>query len=88
MWRQPFPIAGAFDDDLVAGVGQAVQCAIAQYGVVEKAEPLVDGAVAGDDEAGLSRVNLYLGGDVGKSLRLNGSGCGRPMSTWSSEAEK
>ena len=25
MWREPFPVAGAFDDDLVAGVGQAIQ---------------------------------------------------------------
>ena len=52
MWREPFPIAGAFDDDLVAGVGQAVQRAVAQDGVIEETQPFVHGPVAGDDEAG------------------------------------
>ena len=52
MWGQGFPIAGAFDHDLVAGVGQAVQCAVAEDAIVEEAEPFVDGPVAGDDEAG------------------------------------
>ena len=52
MWREPFPVAGTFDDDLVAGVGQAVQGAVAEDGVIEEAEPFVHGPVAGDDEAG------------------------------------
>ena len=52
MWRLSFPIAGAFDDDLVAGVGQAAEGAIAEDGVVEEAQPSVHGPVAGDDEAG------------------------------------
>ena len=52
MWGQPFPVAGAFDDDLVAGVGQPVQGAVAEDGIVKKAEPFVHGPVAGDDEAG------------------------------------
>ena len=52
MWREPFPVAGAFDDDLVAGVGQAIQRAVAEDGVIEEAEPFVHGPVAGDDEAG------------------------------------
>ena len=52
MWRQPFPIDGALDDDLMAGVGQAVERAVAQDGVVEEAQPFVHGPVAGDDEAG------------------------------------
>ena len=43
MWGQPFPVAGALDDDLVAGVGQAVQGAIAEDGIVEEAEPFFDG---------------------------------------------
>ena len=45
-------VALAFDDDLVAGVGEAVECAVAEDGVVEESEPLVDGVVGGDDEAG------------------------------------
>ena len=52
MWRQPLPVTGAFDDDLVAGVGQAVQGTVAQDGIVEEAEPFLDGPVVGDDEAG------------------------------------
>ena len=36
MRGQPFPVAGALDDDLVAGVGQPVQGAVAQDGVVEE----------------------------------------------------
>ena len=39
-------------DDLVAGVGEPVEGAVAQDGVVEEAEPLVDSPVGGDDEAG------------------------------------
>ena len=52
MRGQPFPVAGALDDDLVAGVGQPVQGAVAEDGIVEEAEPFFDGPVAGDDEAG------------------------------------
>ena len=52
MWRQPLVIAGAFDDDLVTGVGQAVECAVVEDGVVKETEPSVDGTVAGDDAAG------------------------------------
>ena len=47
-----FPVAGALDDDLVAGVGQPVQGAVGEDGVVEETEPFVDGPVAGDHEAG------------------------------------
>ena len=52
MGRQPFPVALAFDDDLIAGVGQPIQGAVAQNGVFEEAEPFLHAAVAGDDEAG------------------------------------
>ena len=38
--------------DLVAGDFRRVQCVAAQDGVVEEAELLLDGPVAGDDEAG------------------------------------
>ena len=47
-----FAVAGAFYDDLVAGVGEPVKCAVSQDGVVEESEPLVDSPVGGDDEAG------------------------------------
>ena len=50
VWRETLAIAGAFDDDLVAGVGQAVQGAVAEDGVVKETEPFIDGPVAGDDE--------------------------------------
>ena len=71
MRGQPFPVAGALDDDLVAGVGQSVQSAVAQYGIVEETEPFFDGPVADDDEAGravaiedeLVTVGGLLGGE-------------------------
>ena len=52
MRRQFLSEAGPLDDDLVAGIGQAVQGAVAQDGVVEEAEPFLHRPVAGDDEAG------------------------------------
>ena len=52
MGRLTFTVAGALDDDLVAGVGQPVQGAVAQNGVVKEAQPFVHGTIAGDDEAG------------------------------------
>ena len=52
MRRQSLAVAGAFDDDLIAGVGQPVQRAVAEDGVSEETEPLIHGAVAGDDKAG------------------------------------
>ena len=50
--RQPLPVALALDDDLVAGVGEPVEGAVAEDGVVEESEPLVDSPVGGDEEAG------------------------------------
>ena len=41
VWRESFPVAGAFDDDLVAGVGQAIQHAVAQDGVIEETQPFL-----------------------------------------------
>ncbi len=52
MGRQALPVALALDDDLVAGVGEPVEGAVAEDGVVEEPEPLVDSPVGGDDEAG------------------------------------
>ena len=52
MRREPLAVALALDHDLVAGVGEPVECAVAEDRVVEEAEPLLDGAVRGDDEAG------------------------------------
>ena len=52
VWRQPLSVVGAFDDDLVAGVGHPVEGAVVQDAVVEQAQPFVDGPVVGDDEAG------------------------------------
>ena len=51
MGRLTFTVAGALDDDLVAGVGQPVQGAVARNGVVKEAQPFVHDPVAGDDEA-------------------------------------
>ena len=49
--REPPSVALALDHDLVARVGEPVQGAVAGDRVVEEAEPLLDGAVGGDDEA-------------------------------------
>ena len=49
---QPFPVAGALDDDLVAGVGEAVQGAVAEDGVLKDAQPFLHCPVAGEDKAG------------------------------------
>ena len=52
MGRQFLSVAGPLDDDLVAGVGQPVQGAVAQDGIIEEAEPFLHGPIAGDDGAG------------------------------------
>ena len=50
--RQFLPVAGPLNDDLETGVGQAVQGAVTEDGVIEEAEPFLHGPIAGDDEAG------------------------------------
>ena len=52
MGRQFLSVAVSLDNDLVAGVGQPVQGAVAEDGIVEEAEPLFHRPVAGDDAAG------------------------------------
>ena len=52
MREEPFSIAGTLDDHLVAGIGQTVQGAVAQDGVVEETESFLHGPVGCDDEAG------------------------------------
>ena len=52
MGRKPFHVARALDDYLVVGVGQPVEGAFAEDGVVEESEPFLHGPVAGSDEAG------------------------------------
>ena len=52
MGRQFLPVASPLNDDLETGVGQAVQGAVTEDGVIEEAEPFLHGPIAGDDEAG------------------------------------
>lgn len=52
VWGEPLPVTTAFDDDLIAGVGQLVESAVAEEGILGEAQPLVHSAVAGGDEAG------------------------------------
>ena len=71
VWRLALPVAAAFNDDLIAGVGQPVEGAVAEDGVLEDAQPFLHGPVAGDDEAGgpvavddqLVEVCRLLGGE-------------------------
>ena len=56
MRREFFPVAVSLDDDLVAGVGQAVQGTVAQDWVIKEAEPFLHGPVGGDDEAGAGGI--------------------------------
>ena len=52
MGRKPFSVTGTLDDNLMAGIGQTVEDAVAQDGVIEEAEPFLHGPVGCDDEAG------------------------------------
>ena len=49
MRGESLPIAVSLDDDLVGGVGEPVEGAVAQDRVAEEPEPLVDAAVGGCD---------------------------------------
>ena len=50
VWGQPLAVAGALNDDLVAGIGQAVQGAVAQDGIIKESQPLLYCPVAGDNK--------------------------------------
>ena len=71
MGRQLLSVAGPLNDDLIAGIGQPVQGAVAQDGVVKEAEPFLDAAIAGYDAVGypvsaddqLVEVGGLLGGE-------------------------
>ena len=45
-------VAVAFHDDLVGVVGEAVEGALGEDGIVEEGDPLVDGPVGSDDGGG------------------------------------
>ena len=45
LWSELGAVAGSLDDDLMRGVGQPVQSAIAEDGIVEQAQPFVHAAV-------------------------------------------
>ena len=46
------PSSWSLDDHPVIAVGQPVESAVAQYGILEQPQPFVHGPVAGDHEAG------------------------------------
>jgi len=54
VWRESFTVAGTLDNDLVTGISQAVQGAVAQDRVVKQSQPLFYCTVAGDDKARLA----------------------------------
>ena len=60
MRRQFFPVAGALNDDLVAGIGQPIQGAVLEDGVVEEAEPFFHGPVRVDSGKGQNRTLRLL----------------------------
>ena len=72
MGRESLPVAASLDDDLIRGIGQAVERAVSQYGVFEETEPLFHGPVAGDDEAGgpvtADDQLVQVGGLLGRKL--------------------
>ena len=52
MRGQALAVASAFYDDLIACIGETVEGAVSQDGVVEESKPLVDSPVGRDNEAG------------------------------------
>lgn len=53
VWRESFPVTGAFDYDLVAGIGQPVQGVIAQDRIIKQPQLFFDCPVTDDCQAGL-----------------------------------
>ena len=82
MRRQAFPVALALDGYLIAGVGQPIEGAVAQNGILEEAQPFVHRPVAGDHEAGgpvpvedqLVKVGRLLGGELSMAPRYWATG--------------
>src|ERR1700730_3870623 len=68
-------VARTFDDDLVGGVGQPIQCAIAEDRIVEQAQPLVHTPIGRDAKTGstvtfndqLVQVVALLGGQTAEA---------------------
>lgn len=54
VWGQPLAVAGVFDDDLVAGIGQAIQGAVSKDGVIKQPQPFLYRPVTGHNKAGLA----------------------------------
>ncbi len=68
MGRKPFSVTGTLDDNLMAGIGQPVEDAVAQDGVIEEAEPFLHGPVGCDDEAGDAMTADYKLVEVSRLL--------------------
>ena len=72
-------VTGSLDDDLVSGVGQPVQSAIAEDRIVEQAQPFVHAAIGSDGETRapvtfddqLVQVVALLGGETAVERRLD-----------------
>jgi len=72
MEGETLTIAGAIDDDLVAGMGQAIKGAVAEDRIIKQSQPLIYRPVTGDNEAGvampgddhLMRVGRQLGSEL------------------------
>ena len=71
--EQPFPVACSLDHYLVSDIGQPVQGAVDQDGIVEDAQPFLHAPVAGDDVAGRP---LTVEDGLVQVCRLP---CGEPM---------
>src|SRR6266542_4357437 len=54
LWCEPGTVAVALDEELMGVVGQAIERRVSQDRVIEQAEPLVDRAVRGHDEAAMA----------------------------------
>ena len=67
--RELGAVAGSLDDDLMRGVGQPVQSAIAEDGIVEQAEPFVHAPIGSDAKA---RSSMTLDDELVQIVALLG----------------
>ena len=80
MRRLALPVAVALDDGLASGVGQAIESAVAQYGILEQSQQFFHRPVAGDNEAGgpasaqaqVVEIGRLLGGEPVQSQVVQG----------------